>query len=205
MRIENFELMRPIPLFDAVWDRTAMAPIPSDDSDVHVGDTFEFVDVSLPFPPYKVPYPRTADIWGIPWSPLPESAWNPHLKTLYREVGRYAVAYLRLELTLYNGRPGDTMLFLFNQPGTPHSAGLHARVHIQIQGAPLSSGDATEPRRTTAIEQHLIRGYPEVADMGDGAAALHWMQEVTRVRFLGLSPEEGLRLQACATLLGGMY
>ena len=211
--ISNFELTKPILLFDATWKENALTRISSDDWRDQAGDVVTGSFVRDMFGGIRF-VDNPDDLWGIDWSAVQDAAWNePTITSSFERIGKYRVAYLRFIVTVLNGRAGDAMLFLFNQPNTTHGSGVHAAVHLEI-GPELSettdgSGNG-EPfndrsvRRATAVEQHLIRGW-DVGGYSDGQAALNWMKRVTEVRFLGLSRQSNLEVQAKCILLGGMF
>ncbi len=200
--VSHFTLTKPVPIFDTTWVESDLKQILSDADNVQVGDEQELTLVDLPSLPWSLPVYQSTDLWGIDWTLIPKDDWDPAVLVRFEEIGRYRVAYLRFTITVYSGVVGDSMLFLFNQPNTSTQSGLHAAVHVEI--GPVQEGEGILRSRSTAVEQHLIGGW-NVADYPDGPSALRRMQTITKVRFLGLTKQGGLRVRAQCVFLGGMY
>ena len=198
--ISQFTLIKPIRVFDTIWTEEALTEIASDGEYVEVGETKEQLPAGRAGMPWPTPLYRATDIWGIEWSFIPEADWGGLIAESYQEIERFSVVYLRFTVTVYNGLPGDSMLFLFNQPNTLKSRRLHAAVHVEI-GPRVEN---TPAHRATAVEQHLIGGW-NLTQCHDGEEALKLMQSTTEVRFLGLSRQDKISVRAQCDLLGGMY
>ncbi len=194
MQVSNFELTKAFTLFDSVWKTADLVQIPSDRNMVEVGDL-----ISL------FPNRSNMDIWGIKWSKVPDVAWNRReIVSRYKEISMFTTAYLRFVVTVYDGFPGDAMLFIFNQPNVTPDSGLHARVHVEISKDDSGTIGPMAQNRSSAVEQHLIRGYGDIGG-GTGDQALQRMKDITEVRFLGLTKQDKVQVRAQCILLGGFY
>ena len=202
--ISNFELTKPITLFETTWTSDDLTRQSTPEDDDVVGDVTRLLLTYGPggFDRGQVP----TDRWGTDWSNVPDDAWHDReVISGHRWVDKYDVAYLRFAVTVRHGRVGDSMLFLFNQPNVSPTSGLHAAVPVEV-GAERADDTVLNHSvaRTVAVEQHLIGGW-DVSRYDDGEAALERMKNITEVRLLGASQGSDLEVQASCTLLGGMF
>lgn len=139
----------------------------------------------------------SADLWGIPWSAVPDSAWRTDIDL--DRIGDYEVAYLRFTVSVLEGHPGDGVLFLFNQPGVAVESGLHAHVHVEVIG---EAQPGLGGRGSTSVAQVLIGGYNVARDEGR-EVALAQMRRSTAVRLVGIFKASGVSVEVRCDFLGG--
>lgn len=188
--MSKFSLTKQVHLFTATWREDELRKLPNSEF-VQDDDTLTWVPT--PFPPHI----KALDVWGIPWSAVPDAAWREDIN--YHSVSDYEVAYLRFTVSVGGGRPGDGVLFRFNSRARVES-GLHAQVHVEVVGEvePASSLQ----RSSTSIAQCLIGGY-YLPNPDDRAHSLAEMKAGTLVQIMGLYKQSGVSVTARCDLLGG--
>jgi hypothetical protein len=208
--MSQLSLIKPLNLFTATWDESDLVKLSADDDEAVVGDvTNTFFQRTFNGTFRTVT--REIDLYGIDWSTIHKSAYDRDVRSSYEKISKFDNAYLRLTLTVENGRFGDSMLFLFNHPNTSVGSGINSAVSLTVtsestDGASdggFTFGSNVSAKRTVVVDQ-FFTGDWDLARYSDGDAALNRMQQVTKVRFLGLSKQDGIRIEASCSLLGGM-
>jgi len=209
--MSQLSLIKPIKLFTATWDESDLVKLSADDDEAVVGDaTSTFFQQTFGSGFQLVT--RTNDLYGIDWSTLPKSAYyEDELRNNYGKISEFDSVYLRLTLVVANGRYGDSMLFLFNKPNTSVGADIHSAVSLTVTsestaGAASSDfafGSSVSANRTVVVEQFFTGGW-DLDRYPTDDASLNQMQQVTKVRFLGLYKQDEIRIEASCSLIGGL-
>lgn len=207
----RFHFLKPMLLFDATWKEEEFQCItneyPFDDLHVFIqrgdvlGPPLHAQGPSVPGPRPVIRDLQLAreilDIWGIPWSKVPEDAWSTrHIRI---EGALFSLAYVRLQVTVYGGLPGDSVLFFMCPTGT--SAGI-ATVHVEVIGEGPESPGQVVARRSSAAESQFVDWYP-FKESKDLASFVDSLKRNMNVRVLGLMKTPGVKVRARCTLLGG--
>lgn len=192
----NFTLIKSVTLFDKSWTGNEMIKMDADASFIEGQDASFYNPVNN-----QVTY---FDTYGINWSPVPEVAWNKQQVTSNLSyLKNFKTAYLRFTVSVMNGTPGDSVLFIFNQPNTTENSRLHAYVHVEVAAEAPNTVVNTSKRISSQVAQVLIGNY-NLAAYTDGNMALQQMIKWTSVRFLGVSKTDNVSVRCKCEFLGGI-
>lgn len=189
--ITGFSLTKSFKVFDHTWQNAEFIQIANENSNIQVGDSADLIAAN---PPAVTP----RDIWGINWSKIPQASWNNQMGV--NPFRDYKVAYLRFVVTVFNGTPGDSILFIFNQPNTTVNSGVHAQVHVEV----TQDTALLDRKRSTGLEQHFIKCW-EVSQYTTITDIINRMHQITEVRLLGISKTNTTTVRVQCFFLGGMY
>jgi len=179
----KMEFIRPLPLIiNCTWDSRHLGILDLDEDIEEVGDVVGEGDEAG----------AIIDNVGFDWRTVGERFWNPDAGQQLATLFRYDPAYYRIQWTVEDGVPGDSILFQVSGPGTDPEDKIAHHTHMEI----IENASGLE-NSTSNLDTVWLPGL-------EGSSFLDVQNEL-KVRVLGIyDPAGKVKIRLSVTLLGGM-